>query len=43
MEDRRRRAYIKQQTATRKKEGMGPSTKRKPVDKIDHPPKKPKV
>lgn len=46
MEDGRRRTYIKQQAATRKNEGTGtsnPSTKRKPVDKIDRPPKKPKV
>ena len=46
MEDRRRRVYIKQQVAARKKEGTSlsnPSTKRKPVDKTDRPPKKPKV
>ena len=46
MDDGRRRAYIKQQVVAGKKEGMGPSnpsTKRKPLDKTDHPPKKPKV
>ena len=46
MEDRRRRAYIKQQATARKKEGTGTSnssTKRKPVDKTNHLPKKPKV
>ena len=46
MEDGRRRAYIKYQAAARKKEGIGlsnPSTKRKPLDKTNRPPKKPKV
>ena len=46
MEESKRRAYIKQQAAARKKEGMGPSNlsiKRKPLDKTDRPPKKPKV
>ena len=46
MEDGRRRAYIKQQAAMKKKEGMGTSNlsiKRKPFDKNNHPPKKPKV
>ena len=46
MEDGRRRAYIKQQAALKKKEGTGPShpsTKRKPMDKTNRPPKKPKV
>jgi len=46
MEDEKRRAYIKQQAAARKKEGTGTSklsTMRKPSDKSDHPPKKPKV
>ena len=53
MEDSRRWAYIKQQVATKKKqEGSLPpkaagqanlSTKRKPSEKVDHPPKKPKV
>ena len=46
MEDKRRRAYIKQQATARKKEGTGTSnssTKRKPVDKTNHLPKKPKV
>ena len=39
-------AYIKQQAAAQKKEGTGPcnpSIKRKPLDKIDCLPKKPKV
>lgn len=53
MEDGRRRAYIKQQVVAQKKQegslppkGMGPTNpfiKRKPPDKIDHLPKKPKV
>ena len=46
MEDRRRRAYIKQQVTARKKEGTGTSnlsTKRKLVDKTNRLPKKPKV
>ena len=53
MEDNRRRAYIKQQATTKKKqEGSlppkvtgqtNPSTKRTPLDKVDYPPKKPKV
>ena len=46
MEDGRRMGYIKQQAVVRKKEGTGtsnPSTNSKPEDKIDHPPKKPKV
>ena len=46
MEDGRRRAYIKQQEAVKKKGGTcpsHPSTKRKPMDKTDRPPKKPKV
>ena len=53
MEESRRRAYIKQQAAARKKqEGSlppkvtgqaNPSTKRKPSEKVDRPPKKPKV
>ena len=46
MEDGRRRAYIKQQVVVKKKEGTcpsHPSTKRKPMDKTDRPPKKPKV
>ena len=52
MEDNRRRAFIKQQVATKKKlEGSLPpkvtgqtnsSTKRKPSKKVDHPPKRPK-
>ena len=50
MEESRRRAYIKQQVAAKKKqEGSLPpkvtgqvnlSTKRKPSKKVDHPPKK---
>lgn len=53
MEDSRRRVFIKQQAAVKKKlEGSlppkvtgpaNPSTKRKPFDKIDCPPKKLKV
>lgn len=46
MEDERRRAYIKQQVAVRKKKGTSPSNpsiKRKPLDKTNRPPKKPKV
>lgn len=52
MEDRKRRAFIKQRATARKNlEGsqppkMGhanPSTKRKLLEKGDHPPKKPKV
>ena len=46
MKDGRRRAYIKQQAAARKKEGTGPSNpsvKRKSSDKIDCMSKKPKV
>lgn len=46
MEDRRRKAYIKQQAAVRRKEGTGPSNlsmKRKPLAKTDRMPKKPKV
>ena len=53
MEESKKRAYIKQQVATRRKqEGsllpktMGqanPSTKRKSFEKVDHPPKRPKV
>ena len=46
MEDGRRRVYIKQQAAARKKEGTDLSNlsmKRKPLDKTDRPPKKPKV
>lgn len=46
MEESKRRAYIKQQAAARKKEGMGPSNssiKRKLLDKTDRQPKKPKV
>lgn len=46
MEDWRGRTYIKQQAAARKKVVTGTSnlsTKRKPVDKTDYPPKKPKV
>lgn len=51
MEDNKRRAYIKQQAAKKKEgsqlpKGTGPansSTKRKPSEKADRPPKKPKV
>ena len=53
MEESRRRAYIKQQVATKKKqEGSlppkatgqaNPLTKWKPSEKVDRPPKKPKV
>lgn len=46
MEKGKRRAFIKQQAAARKKEGMGPSNssiKRKLLDKTDRQPKKPKV
>ena len=53
MEDSSRWAYIKQQAATKKKqEGSlppkatgqaNPSTKRKLSEKVDYPPKKPKV
>ena len=53
MEDCKRRAYIKQQATTKKKQeggqnlkGMGmanPSTKRKPLEKTDRLAKKPKV
>ena len=46
MEDGRRRAYIKQQMATRKKEGTSPSNlsiKWKPSDKLNRLPKKAKV
>ena len=53
MEDSRRRVYIKQQVATKKKqEGSLPpkvtgqanlSTKIKPFEKVDRPPKKPNV
>lgn len=46
MEDGRRKAYIKQQAAVRRKEGMGPSNlsmKRKLLAKTDRTPKKPKV
>ena len=51
MEDNKRRVYIKQQAAKKKEgsqlpKGTGPansSTKRKPVDKTNHLPKKPKV
>ena len=45
MEEGRRRAYIKQQTASRKEETgtSNPSIKRKPSDKNNRPPKKPKV
>lgn len=46
MEEGKRRAFIKQQATARKKEGIGPSNssiKRKPLDKIDRLPKKPKV
>ena len=53
MEDSKRRAYIKQQATMKKKQegslppkGTGPinpSTKRKLSDKVDCPPKKPKV
>ena len=53
MEDSRRRAYIKQQATVKKKQegslppkGTGPvnlSTKRKLFDKVNCPPKKPKV
>lgn len=46
MEDGRRKAYIKQQAAVRRKEGTGPSNlsmKRKPLAKTDRTPKKPKV
>ena len=49
MEESRRRAYIKAQAAKKKQEApkvtgqAHPSTKRKPFEKVDHPPKKPKV
>ena len=47
MEDNKRRAYIKQQAATKERpKGTGlahSSSKRKPLEKTDHPPKKPKV
>lgn len=46
MEDRRRKAYIKQQATVRRKEGTGPSNlsmKRKLLAKTDRTPKKPKV
>ena len=53
MEDSKRRAYIKQQAIAKKKQedsqllkGTGPanpSTKRKPSEKTDYLPKKPKV
>ena len=52
MEDSKRRAFIKQQAAAKKKlEGSlplktgqaNPSTKRKSFEKVDLPPKKPKV
>lgn len=50
MADGRRRAYIKQQAAAQKKHKggvppnrVGPSIKRKPSDKTDRLPKKPKV
>ena len=52
MEESRRRAYIKQQVAKKNQEGSLPpkatgkansSTKRKPSEKVDCPPKKPKV
>ena len=52
MEESRRRAYIKQQAAKKKHEGKLPpkamgqvdqSTKRKPTEKVDRLPKKPKV
>ena len=53
MEDGRRRAYIKQQAATKKKQEGGvhpkgtslanPSSKRKPSNKTNRLPKKPKV
>ena len=53
MEDSSRRAYIIQQAAAKKKQEVSlpskatsqanPSTKRKLSEKVDHPPKKPKV
>jgi len=43
MDDSKRRAFIKQQVAARKKLEDNPSTKRKPSEKVDRPPKKPKV
>ena len=52
MEESRRRAYIKQQAAKKKHEGSlppkvtgqaNPSAKRKPSEKVDRPPKNPKM
>jgi len=52
MEESKKRAYIKQQATKKKQEGKLPpkatgqadqSTKRKPSEKVDHPPKKTKV
>ena len=52
MEESRRRAYIKQQTIAWKKQegnlplkvmGQANPSKRKPSEKVDRPPKKPKV